>query len=410
MPRFVNVDRETALLLPVDLRDWVPSDDVVHLVIDAVEQMDVSVAAVNERGSGSEQFPPSMLLALLIYSYTQGIYSSRRIERATHTHIAVRYLTGDTHPDHDTIATFRRRNVALLEQAFREVVLLAREVGVLRMGTIFLDGTKLKANASRRANVRQAELKAQLAALDAEIAERLKAAEAADQTDLAEQLPGELSDVTVRRQKLAQAQTALKQRAEEERRPPDDDDVGNTTDPDSRTQKTAHGHIQGYNAQIASSENGLIVAAHVCSENQDRRQLGPTMAAVARTCGELPHTIVADTGYDNHEQITRVQQTTGAVVYIPPQSPLQVHTRQSKLHAARSAERLQRFERVRTERGQQLMRQRRTTVEPVFGIIKAARRFDRFLLRGRTLVQAEWQLLCTAFNLRRVHRLLAAKV
>ena len=409
MPRFVNVDRATALLLPADLRDWVPADDVVHLVIDAVEQMDVSGAAVNERGSGSEQFPPSMILALLIYCYTQGIYSSRRIERATHTHIAVRYLTGDTHPDHDTIATFRRRNGALLKQAFREVVLLAREVGVLRMGTIFLDGTKLKANASRRANVRQAELKAQLAALDAEIAERLKAADLADQTDVAEQLPSGLSDVTFRRQKLAQAQTALRQRAEQEERPPDDDDVGNTTDPDSRIQKTAHGRIQGYNAQIASSENGLIVAAHVCSENQDRRQLVPTIEAVAQTCGELPHTIVADTGYDNHEQITRVEQTTGATIYIPPQSPIEVHTRQSRTRAARSVERLQRFDRVRTARGQELMRQRRTTVEPVFGIIKAARGFDRFLMRGRAQVQAEWHLLCTAFNLRRLHRLLAVK-
>src|SRR5579872_5630222 len=119
--RPVNVDRATPLLLPVDMREWVASDDVVHLVIEAVDQMDLRAAPVNERGTGSEQYPPGMLLALLIYCYAQGIYSSRRIERATHTHVAIRYLTGDTHPDHDTIATFRRTQAALLRQAFIEV-------------------------------------------------------------------------------------------------------------------------------------------------------------------------------------------------------------------------------------------------------------------------------------------------
>jgi transposase len=128
MARFVNVDRTTTLLMPPDLRDWVKADDVVHLVIEAVEQMDFAQVRVNERGTGSEQFPPSMLLALLIYSYAQGIYSSRRIEQATYTHVGVRYLSGDTHPDHDTIATFRRTNLGLLKQAFSEVLQLARQL------------------------------------------------------------------------------------------------------------------------------------------------------------------------------------------------------------------------------------------------------------------------------------------
>jgi transposase len=406
MARFVNVDRTTTLLMPPDLRDWVKADDVVHLVIEAVEQMDFAQVRVNERGTGSEQFPPSMLLALLIYSYAQGIYSSRRIEQATYTHVGVRYLSGDTHPDHDTIATFRRTNLGLLKQAFSEVLQLARQLGVLRVGTVFLDGTKIKANASRRANRREADLRAELAAIDAEVAARMKAAEAADRTEVAEQLPEGLADPKTRKAKLEAARAALRQRAAEQHRPPHDNDLGNTTDPDSRRQRTSQGGIQGYNAQIAATADGLIVAAHVCSDNQDRRQLTPTLQQVSANAA-APHTVVADTGYDSHEQITQIENTFNATVYIPPQMPVEVHTRQSRADARRSAERAQRRERVRTPLGQQLMRQRRSTVEPIFGIIKSARGFSRFLLRGLAAVDAEWSLLCTAFNLRRLHRLMA---
>lgn len=406
MPRFVNIDRKTGLLLPPDLREWVRADDVVHLVIEAVEQMDFSQVAVNERGTGSEQFPPSMLLALLIYCYAQGIYSSRRIEQATYTHVGVRYLTGDTHPDHDTIATFRRTHLALLRQAFAEVLQLARQLGVLRIGTVFLDGTKIKANASARANRREDQLRAELAAIDAQVAERMQAAQTADETEVAEQLPPSLADAATRRAKLEAARTALRQRAQEQHRAPKDEDLGNTTDPDSRRHHTRTGPLQGYNAQIAAAENGLIVAAHVCTDNQDRRQLVPTLQQV-RTNAELPQVVVADSGYDNHEQILTVEQTLGATVYIPPQPPVDVHTRQSRDRAFRSSERAGRLERVRTAWGQTLLRQRATTVEPIFGIIKCARGFTRFLLRGRQAVDAEWALVCTAFNLRRLHRLRA---
>lgn len=403
MNRLVNVDRGTALLLPVDLREWVTADDVVHLVIEAVEQMDLSRASRNERGTGSAQYPPAMLLALLIYCYTQELYSSRRIERATHTHIAVRYLTGDTHPDHDTIASFRRRHPALLRQAFAEVLHLAKQLGVLRLGTVFLDGTKLAANASRRANQREAELRA----LEAEITTRLQAAEAADKTDVTEQLPADLADAATRRAKLAAARAALRQRAEAQQRPPHDDDLGNTTDPDSRPQKTSHGSIQGYNAQLGASPDGFIVAAHVCADNQDRRQLLPGVQQAA-ALGPV-HTVVADTGFDHHAQIRAVEQLTGATVYVPPQSPVEVQTRQSHRDAQRSAERAQRLHRVRSATGQALLRQRRMLVEPIFGIIKSARHFGRFLTRGLAHVDNEWVLVCTAFNLRRLHRLLALR-
>jgi len=247
-----------------------------------------------------------------------------------------------------------------------------------------------------------------MAALDAQIAQRLAQAEQADQTDRAEQLPPELTDAAARRAKLQAARAALQKRSEQEKREPDDDDLGNTTDPESRPQKTSHGYIQGYNAQIAATADGLIVAAHVCSENQDRRQLLPTMHEITAQ-GFAPHTVVADTGYDSHEQITTLETTTGAAVYIPPQLPVETNTRQNRSRVARSMERQARLARVRSPSGQALLRQRRITVEPIFGIIKAARRFDRFLLRGRERVAAEWTLICTAFNLLRIHRLLAQR-
>jgi transposase len=403
--RLVNVDRATPLLLPVDMREWVGSDDVVHLVIEAVDQMDLRAAPVNERGTGSEQYPPGMLLALLIYCYAQGIYSSRRIERATHTHVAIRYLTGDTHPDHDTIASFRRTQTALLRQAFVEVLQLAHHLGVPQLGTVCLDGTKLKANASQRANRREAELRAELQALDAEVASRLDQAEKADRLDQpGEQLPSDLVDRCARRARIVAARAALQQRAAEQKRPPRDTDLGNTTDPDSRPQPTAHGCIQGYNAQVAASaESGLIVAAHVCTDNQDRRQLLPTVEAIPAAAGRA-HTIVADTGYDSHTQVMAVEQASQATVYVPPQLPVEVTTRQSHARGIVSAERAVRLNRVRSPQGQALMRLRRILVEPIFGTLKSARGFGRFHLRGLVGVNAEWTLLCTAYNVRRLHR------
>ena len=148
-PRFVKVDRQTPMLLPPDLRDWIPEDDMVHFVIQAVEGARLPSLRVNQRGTGSEQYPPAMMLSLLIYCYANGIFGSRRIERATYRDVAVRYLTGDTHPDHDTICKFRRENFDAVAECFLSVLLQAREIGVLKVGTVSTDGSKIRANASK---------------------------------------------------------------------------------------------------------------------------------------------------------------------------------------------------------------------------------------------------------------------
>jgi transposase len=151
--RFVNIDRDTPMLLPPDLREWVQQDDLVHFVVEALALLDVSTASVNHRGTGSEQYPPGMMLGLLIYSYAQGLFSSRQIERATYQNLSVRYLAANTHPDHDTIAKFRRDNGGLIRSAFVQLLQLAQAAGLVRLGAIALDGTKIGAATNKRPNL-----------------------------------------------------------------------------------------------------------------------------------------------------------------------------------------------------------------------------------------------------------------
>ena len=193
-PRFVVIDRDTPLLLPPDLRDWVPEDDLVHFVIAAVDRLPLEYFTVNWRGSGSAQHPPHMMLALLIYSYAMGVFSSRKIERATHRDVAVRYLTADTHPDHDTVCKFRRENLDAFAAAFVDVLELAREMGLLKVGRVSLDGSHFKADASIDGNVTHARATELRAELEADIAGLLEEAERADLSDEdADKLPREIA-------------------------------------------------------------------------------------------------------------------------------------------------------------------------------------------------------------------------
>ena len=184
--RYIIVGHDTPLLLPPDLREWVPENHLVHLVMDAVEQLDLGAAKVNERGTGDARYPPGMLLALLIYSYATGMFSSRAIERASYENVAVRLLCGDTHPDHDTVCAFRRRNGELLSQSFAQVIEMAARCGVLKVGgiTVAIDGPKIMANASKHAAVSYKRAGQKMRQVDLEIAELLQKAEQADSTPL----------------------------------------------------------------------------------------------------------------------------------------------------------------------------------------------------------------------------------
>jgi transposase len=427
--RFVNIDRETPMLLPMDLREWVRGDDLAHFVLEAVEGLDTGVAEINHRGSGSEQYPPGMMMALLLYCYASGIFSSRRIEGATHWHISVRFVAGNTHPDHDTIANFRRLNRELVQKSFVRVLELAREMGLLRMGTIAIDGTKMWASAAKRRTMSQGQVEEELAMMEREVDELLEKAEEAD-AQLGEDgssLPRELADRAKRRVRLEAARMALEQRGQEWIRQREEDRAQalaegcegpprvpssrpnqsvNTTDPQSVLQPTAReGFIQGYNAQAAvSAQSGLIVAAHVVTDTGDRRQLAPTVAAIPASLG-LPEAIVADTGYDSAAQILRVERTTGARVYCAAQKVAQVAARPRRKSQRRKmpAQLRQRMtERLESEEGRRIYALRKTTVEPAFGIIKSVLGFRRFHLRGLEKVNLEWELLSTAFNCKRI--------
>lgn len=282
--RFVNIDRETPMLLPPDLREWVREDDLAHFVLEAMETVPGDLAAINHRGSGSEQYPPGMMMALLLYCYASGIFSSRRIEAATHRHVSVRYIAGNTHPDHDTIATFRRVNKELVRGSFVRVLELARELGLLQLGSVVVDGTKVWANGAKRATLSAAQVEKQLGFLEQQAEELLSKAEAADaqEPDQGDCLPRELADRAQRRARLEAARLALEEKAQERTRAAVKEreraqregcerghpvptpqvrasDQVNTTDPQSALQPTAReGFIQGYNAQAAVSARERI--------------------------------------------------------------------------------------------------------------------------------------------------------
>ena len=216
--RFVSVDRDTPLLLPPNLRDWVPDDHLVHFLLDAVDALDLRQVRVNTRGTGSEQYPPAMLLGLLLYSYATGTFGSRRIEQSTYDSVPVRLLTADTHPDHDTLCTFRRENQALLTESFVQVLQLAQQLNVLKFGqlTVAADGTKVLAHASKHSAVSYQRAGEMIAQLELEVQQLLAKAEAADATPLQDGLtiPGEITRRQERKAALAQARAEIEARAQ----------------------------------------------------------------------------------------------------------------------------------------------------------------------------------------------------
>ena len=336
--RFVCIDRNQPLLLPPDLRDWVPEDDLVHFVIEAVERLDTKTFKVNARGSGDAQYPPHMMLSLVIYCYANGIFSSRRIERATHRDIAVRYLTGDTHPDHDTIAQFRRENFEAVAACFVHVLELARELKLLKVGTVSVDGTKLKANANKCRSIRYDRAGELVEQLDLEVRELMDRAERTDQSEQADgqRLPEELGRRQALKDKLEAARKRIEQRAqakadsekaEYERKvaarqqrqgsakgreiaepdpAPAPTEQDNLTDPDSRLMRKnkRSAYEQGYNAQAAVDADGsqLVLSSHVSQCASDRNELVAAVQAIPESVG-TPQTILADNGYLNQEQV-----------------------------------------------------------------------------------------------------------
>ena len=434
--RFVTIDRDTPMLLPPDLREWVPADHLVHFILDAVEQLDVSAARGNERGSGSAQYPPRMMLALLVYSYATGVFGSRRIEQTSFENVAVRLLCGDTHPDHDTICAFRRENRPLVARSFAQVLELAVRCRVLQVGeiTVALDGTKVLACASRHAAVSYARVGEQLQQVDLEIEQLLTKADQADATPLQDGLTieGELTHRHERKARLAQARTEMEARAyaraQAERdedhpnqpgppppTPPRPKDQYNFTDPESRIMPAGGpGRFeQADNAQAAGEvASRLIVGQRVCQATNDKAQLEATLASVAPAAGAV-QTVLVDSGFVSEAAVVRVEHATPGLTVLAAikrephgRTVAQLERRTDPpAPLPDAAFTAQMIHRTATAAGRAAYRLRQQTVEPVFGVIKEALGFRRFRLRGLEKVSLEWTLVTLAYNLKRLHRL-----
>ena len=454
---FVTVDRETLMLLPPDLREWVPEDHMVHFIIDAVESLDIQGFTVNDRGSGSPQYPPSMMLALLVYSYATGRFSSREIEQSTYYDVAIRYLCGgDKHPDHDTICDFRTRNRAAFKEAFVKVLLLAKEMGHLKkVGGIAVDGTKIMANASKHAAVSYKRAGEMVRQLELEIEQLTRKAEDADSVplDTGLRIPDEIRRREDRKAKLLEARRVIEERYAEARgrkqedfearkkarddqrsngkkprgrepeppseNPPDKSQF-NFTDSDSRIMKAGNGgHVeQAFNAQAVIDTEGsmLLLGGYVTNHANDKRELAAAVACVAPEV-RRPDTVCADTGYFSEEAVKGIEAMEGApTVYCAIER--QSHHRtvgdlelkplpEVPAETATVKERM--AYRLKTPEGHGQYKKRKETIEPAFGIIKSRLGFRQFLMRGLEKVGIEWDLVTLAYNMKRLHRMESVK-
>jgi transposase len=452
--RFVNIDRQTPMLLPADVQEWVQRDHLARFIVDAVEALDLHGFKVNERGTGDAQYPPRMLLSLLAYSYATGTFSSRQIERASYENLPVRFLCANTHPDHDTICTFRRENHALFEESFVKVLQLARELKILKVGqvTIAHDGTKIQANASKHSAVSYERAGEMVEELEREVKQLIAKAEEADSKPLQEGLsiPEEITRREERKAQLQKARAVIEERARQraqaqqpeyeekvaqrqakrqagekvpgkEPQPPsptpEPKDQYNFTDPESRIMKAGNAqHFeQAYNAQASVEvESRLIVGPSLTDQANDKQQLVSAVETVQEN-GTQVGAILVDNGYYSEAAVRQVEtdpegQPTGTTVYAAV----------GKTGHHRSVEDLEKKEepvapgleatikeimehRLRTKEGKALYDLRKETVEPIFGIIKETMGFRRFSMRGKAKAALEWTLVTLSYNLRRLY-------
>jgi transposase len=435
--------------MPPSLDDWVPEDHLARFVVDIVSRLDLSPIRNSYAGRGSDAYPPGMMAALLFYAYATGVFSSRKIEKATYDSVAFRYVAVNTHPDHDTIATFRRRFLKELKALFTQILLVAHEMGLMKLGSVSLDGTKIKANASKHHALSweyACKLEKQL---KGEIEDLLRKADRADKADLPEgmSIPEELARRESRLEAIASAKAEIERRAAERfakeqeehqakmaarevkekstgkkprgRTPtppepgPKSKDQVNLTDGESRIMPSSSGGFeQAYNAQAAVDvDSMLIVENHITQQSNDKLELVPAVESLCSLPGSLGavDSLLADAGYFSQNN---VEECKGKNIV-----PFIASERQA--HNAPPQERFSEPEplpaladpvtemkhRLKTMVGKAIYAKRKCTIEPVFGIIKAVLGFRQFLLRGLKLVAGEWDLLCIAYNLKRMYAL-----
>ena len=445
--KFRTINRDTAYLLPPSLQDWLPEKHLARFVVDMVDQLDLRELESRYGGGGKQPYPPALLLSVLFYGYATGIFSSRKLEQAPHDSVAFRFITADTHPDHDTLATFRKRFLKELEGMFVQMLVMAKVMGLLKLGTVSLDGTKIKANASKHKAMSWGYANALEEQLCQEVQALLKRAEQAD-ADEAPQI--DIPDERARRearlaaiekakkeierrarerfeQEQAEYEEKLKKRAEQESstgkkargpapKPPEEGprDKGqvNFTDEASRIMPSTEGFVQGYNAQAAVDiDTHLIVENHLSQQTNDKQEIAPALERLRDLAGCVgkPDNLLADAGYFSKDNVERCEADK-ITPYLcdrrerhhPPleerfKSPPPCPENADAVTAMRYQ--------LQTQEGKAMYAKRKSTVETVFGIIKEVLGFRRFHLRGVDSAQGEWNLVCMAWNLKRMYAL-----
>lgn len=448
-PNFVEVDRYTPYLLPPSVQDWLPQKHLARFVVEIVEQLDLRSLKESYAGRGSRPYHPEMMLALLFYGYATGVFSSRELERKTYDSVAFRFIAANTHPDHDSICEFRKRLGPNLQKYFVAILAIASQMGVLKLGQVSIDGTKIEANASKHKALSYGHACKLEEQLKAEVAKLIAMAEAADKSDIPDgmDIPAELEIREARLEAIKAAKAEIERRAadhlakeqqeydrkvaerarkEEETgkkprgkgpKPPTAGPTGkdqvNLTDSESRIMPGSGGSFkQAYNAQAGvDTESMLIVTTHVSQAPNDKQELEPALDNLSR----LPETLgtvtdlLADTGYYSATNVQLCEEDN-ITPYIavdrqghhpplmerfaePPPLPDDADAVETMKH------------RLRTKSGKAIYAKRKSTIETVFGIIKAVMGYRKFLRRGLNAAGREWELICVAFNLKRLFAL-----
>jgi transposase len=420
------------LLLPPSLRDWLPEDHLVYFVSDVVDNLDLSAmeAVYGREKRGQPPYDPLMMTKVLVYGYCIGVFSSRRIERRLVEDIAFRVLAAGNHPNFRTISDFRKIHLQTLAGLFEQVLKIALEAGAMKVGRVALDGTKVKANASKHKAMSHDRMLEKEKQLKAEVQQLLEQAEAADAEEDArhgkdrrgDELPAELARRETRLKRIREAKRALAARAREKaeaegsdpkKAKPKEKDQYNFTDPESRIMKGADGFVQGYNAQAAVEPDlQLIVGQAVTQATNDKEQLLPMVEAIQEQSGQRPEEILADSGYcseKNLEGLESADQPEQKVVgYIATERQKHGEYKEPcpRGPLPPGATRVDRMRRkLKTKAGKVVYAARKAIVEPVFGQIKQARGFRQFLLRGIAKVRGEWAMVCLTHNILKLYRL-----
>jgi len=443
---FVTIDRDTPYLLPPSIQDYLPDDHLARFVVEIVDQLDLQGLLGVYAGKGKKPYHPAMLVALLFYGYATGTFSSRKLEQASYDSIAFRYICANTQPDHDTIASFRKRFLKELEGFFVQILLVGQAMGLVKLGTVSLDGTKIKANASKHKALSWDYANQLEAQLQAEVEELMRLAGQADTDSVPEQMdiPEELQRREARLAKIAEAKAEIERRAQErfEReqadyeaklarreekqartgkkpggQPPQPPTPGprakdqvSLVDEDSRIMPTKGGFDQSFNAQAGVDEaSHLIVEQHISQHPNDKQEVVPTLERLKQLPDELGKVdkLLTDTGYFSEANVDTCEsnQVTPFIAQgrqghnMPlqkrfaddPPCPQQPSPVEAMAH------------RMSTREGKSIYARRKSTVETVFGIIKHVLGFRQFLLRGLESVSGEWGLVCIGWNIKRLH-------